>query len=223
MTKQHFDRLSPLFEGYRVCGTSEDGMTVALMDSNFRGFTYRFLEEDKGEVVKARITPVETEILFRENGEESMDLTGDMGEVMAAHVAASAQDAETIKNLNAQLEQVRGELEAMRQKEHDARMNAVNSAVERALSDCEAAGFDRDALKECADGIDAEKFAALEEDGTFVGADRARSVIMAACAELQLKAAAKKKQVSMWDIAGAADRSAEGESMEDFVNRYTGR
>lgn len=195
MNKQAIKSLADKFEGYRVVGLSEDGLRAALVDDHGGAFTYVFNAEDKGEVISAKITPANVKVCFSFDEENILDV--DLADVNEGIVTARHNAEAKADELQGKLDSANGTIEAMRASEHDRRVNAVNGIIDSTLAEINEAVENGDIdMSETADGIraNAEKYAAMEEDGKFCGDTQARARLMSAYAEAATKKAIEKKR-----------------------------
>lgn len=213
--RREAERLAPAFPGYRIVGLSEDSRKVILMSETGGLFSYASEEDIGTEIITSRIAPVKTVTVTCLADGEGDGVGADLDEMLRHLSETAAESGETIRNLNAQLERVTGELEAMREAEHQRRLEAVRDAVKRTLAEIgEACDNEAEACDSEAEAITAaaEDYAGMcDGDGKFCGADRARSALMAAFAEKHMKAEREKsRRAFAWD--GQSTRS---ESRDD--------
>ena len=191
MNKQAIKSLADKFEGYRVVGLSEDGLRAALVDDHGGAFTYVFNAEDKGEVISAKITPANVKVCFSFDEENVLDV--DLADVNEGIVTARHNAEAKADELQTKLDSANGTIETMRASEHDRRVNAVNGIIDSTLAEINEAVENGDIdMSETADGIraNAEKYAAMEEDGKFCGDTQARARLMSLMINASIQATA---------------------------------
>lgn len=223
MNKQAIKSLADKFEGYRVVGLSEDGLRAALVDDHGGAFAYVFNAEDKGEVISAKITPANVKVCFSFDEENILDV--DLADVNEGIVTARHNAEAKADELQGKLDSANGTIEAMRASEHDRRVNAVNGIIDSTLAEINEAVENGDIdMSETANGIraNAEKYAAMEEDGKFCGDVQARARLMSAYAEAATKKAIEKKRNRNAFAWGENVKSTEDdggiEGMLSFIN-----
>lgn len=226
MNKKTIAKLAAKFEGYRIIGLSDDEKRVALADQTGATFSYTFGDEDQGEVVLAKIKPVNLSAVVGAAGEED-GLSVDVDEILDYVTNGVRDQAKTIENLNAQLEEANGTIESMKQAEHQRRLDSVKKALERTMAEIESSeDGDLSDLKEQAKELSekAEEYAGMENaEGVFCGADRARQDLMALNGERCVKLAADRKnaqkRVFAWDNLKHNSGDDDG-SIEALLRRH---
>ena len=206
MNKKAMEQLAAKFEGYKVLAVSKDGRRVILLDQGGGAYGYTFGEEDQGEVIQAKIKPMELSVrTAAEDGEEGLSL--DMDDILD-HVTNSVRDqAKTIENLNKQLEEANAAVEAMKQAEQQRRVDSVKDVLTRTLEEIrENTDADVSELAEKVKELSekAENYAQLEDsEGKFCGADQAKKDLLALHGELCIKKAKAQKLAEkntyIWD------------------------
>lgn len=228
INRREAERLAPLFEGYHIVGLSADSESVVLMSKDTgKLFSYAFNAEDNGEVVSSRIVPVKNvSVMCSATGDMEGAVPADLDEIVC-RLTASVQNSEsTIANLNAQIETLKAECAALRQHEHDRRIEAVNAAIDRAQDEieesCDNAGTCEEEAAECR--ANAEVYAAMEKDGTFCGHDAAYDYMMSAYGKkvAASQKAEKTKRMShfAWEDAGSGSGQEDG--ISGLLSRING-
>lgn len=211
MNRQALARLAPLFEGYRIVGLSEDGLRVALMDSKGGAYEYTFLAEDNGAVVPTRIKEVAICAFI---GEGDNTVAVDCDAIYEIGFNTASKESVDVHDLTEKLNAADETIKHLQQVEHERRVNEVKDTLTRTLAEIRVASSegseDLDSEVERL-AANAEAYAAMEEDGKFVGALRARRDLMAVKGEKDtLRAnqlAAQKKNQFAWmdDGNGSSD------------------
>lgn len=200
MNKQTLARLAPKFQGYRVVGLSEDGMRVALVNAKGEAYSYVFSSEDQGEVIAARIAPAKLSLSFEFGDEEAV--SADMGDVVEHVIANSRQTDGEVKTLQERLDAALDTIKKLNDAEHARRLQAVKSALTDTLRQIRAASEDEDGDAESDEAeiaASAEEYAAMEENGDFVGDKAASRELMARTMEKRLaKAQASHRSSFSW-------------------------
>lgn len=200
--KKAMARLAPKFEGYKIIGLSEDGMTVALLNQAGETYSYTFGPDDQGEVILAKLQAANVVASVVTNSEEGGGMEVDVDEMIDYVTNGVRDQAKTIENLNAQLEQANATIEAMKQAEEKRRTESVKETLERTMKEIEASaeeGEDLAALKKQAEELaeKAPEYAKLEAaDGTFIGDKQARKDLLALNGERSMKEAAARKKAA---------------------------
>lgn len=234
--KQAISRMSEKFIGlgYHVVALSDDEMQVGLINGKGEPYTYLFLEEDKGTVVESRITPTTLSVSFTFDGVTD-PLSADMAYVLDAateNLTKMIADKDNqIADLKAQAavnaEAVK-ELEALKEQEHNRRIEAVKDAVVKTMEDIAENADDDDAsVEEEANAIkeDAEAYACQEADGKFVGAEKARANLLAAYQEKRMKKLAEKRKTHStsfaWVNANQMNGGQDDGGIDGLLNRLS--
>lgn len=200
MNKQTLARLAPKFQGYRVVGLSEDGMRVALVNAKGEAYSYVFSSEDQGEVIAARIAPAKLSLSFEFGDEEAV--SADMGDVVEHVIANSRQTDGEVKALQERLDAALDTIKRLNDAEHARRLQAVKNALATTLQQIRMAAEedDEDAEDDEAEiAENAEEYAAMEQNGEFVGDKAASRELMARTMEKRLaKAQASHRSSFSW-------------------------
>lgn len=211
MNRQALARLAPLFEGYRIVGLSEDGLRVALMDSKGGAYEYTFLAEDNGAVVPTRIKDVAICAFI---GEGDNAVAVDCDAIYEIGFNTASEESVGVRELTEKLNAADETIKHLQRVEHDRRVDEVKETLNRTLAEIRVASSeDNDDLTSEVERLaaNAETYAAMEEEGKFVGALRARRDLMAVKGEKDtLRAnqmAAQKKNQFAWmdDGNGSSD------------------
>lgn len=181
--RREAERLAPKFEGYRIVGLSEDSSQVILMSDSYGLYSYKFSEEFGEEVVASAIQPVTNISVLCGSVEDGV--TADMDEIVKNLADTINEQKATISNLNAQLETVNADCEALRQNEHDRRIEMVKESIQKALADISEACDNADSAENCDNEAadmeaNAEQYASMEANGKFCGHTAAYDELMSA-------------------------------------------
>lgn len=216
--RREAERLGPKFDGYTIVGLSDDSMNVILMSETGGLFSYCFNEEHGEGVVAEGISPVKSVSVM------CGDVPADLDAIMHGLTDKCKGQEATIANLNAQIETLNRENEALKTAEHDRRIEMVKASVQKALADiaesCDnAENCDNEAaeIEGCA-----EDYAAMETDGKFCGADAAYDKLMSVygkkVAEARKADAARNRAQFAWNQVDAD--TAGGSGIDALVARY---
>lgn len=222
MNKKSAERLAPKFPGYKIIGLSADEKQVALADQAGNTFSYTFGEDDQGEVILAKVKPVNLSAKVCAVGEED-GLAVDVDEILDYVTNGVRDQGTTIQNLNGQLEQAKEMIRSLEEAEHKRRVQSVKDMLKRTLEEIQTAeGDDTAELAEEVKKLEdkAEEYAQAEtKEGAFCGAEQARKDLMALhgerrCAQARKQAEAKRGTF-LWDEpqkkqTGAHDGGIEG-------------
>ena len=121
MNKKSAERLAPKFPGYKIIGLSADEKQVALADQAGNTFSYTFGEDDQGEVILAKVKPVNLSAKVCAVGEED-GLAVDVDEILDYVTNGVRDQGTTIQNLNGQLEQAKEMIRSLEEAEHKRRV-----------------------------------------------------------------------------------------------------
>lgn len=202
MNRQALARLAPLFEGYRVVGLSEDGLRVALMDSKGGAYEYTFLAEDNGAVVPTRIKEIAICAFI---GDADNAVAVDADAIYEIGFNAASQESGDVRELTERLNAADETIKQLQAAEHERRLNEVKETLNRTLEEIRLAANEGDEdlsgdMERLA--ANAEEYAAMEEDGRFIGAQKARRDLMAVKGEKDTvranQMAARKRNSFAW-------------------------
>lgn len=223
MNKRAIAKLAPKFEGYRIVALSEDGLTVGMVDAGGAPYTYRFAK-DSGEVVSAKPTAARWKLSLCAG---DVDFPVDMDEMLDHVVAEKKLSCQSAEDLQTRLDAANEKIRAMEEAEHNRRVEAVKDCFVKVLADM--AEMDSEICAEVKNDIlamqaNADRYAALEQDGKFIGCETARAEAMAKFAEAQMKKLQAEKQrrssAFAWNNAGGSEGS--GDSIEDLLRAING-
>lgn len=214
MNRQALARLAPKFEGYRIVGLSEDGNHVALMDDKGGAYEYTFLAEDNGAVVLTRIREIS---LCAFIGEGDDAVTVDADAIYEIGFNAASQESGDVHDLTERLNAANETITRLQQAEHERRVNEVKDTLKRTLAEIRVASHEGD--EDLSGEMDrlaanAEQYAAMEDEGRFVGAERARRDLMAVKGEKDTvranELAARRKNSFAWSNGAGGSEGDDG-------------
>nr|DAV13394.1 MAG TPA: hypothetical protein [Caudoviricetes sp.] len=214
MNRQALARLAPKFEGYRIVGLSEDGNHVALMDDKGGAYEYTFLAEDNGAVVPTRIREISL-CAFIGEGDEAVTVDADA--IYEIGFNAASQESGDVHDLTERLNAANETITRLQQAEHERRVNEVKDTLKRTLAEIRVASHEGD--EDLSGEMDrlaanAEQYAAMEDEGRFVGAERARRDLMAVKGEKDTvranELAARRKNSFAWSNGAGGSEGDDG-------------
>ena len=210
------DDLAVKFNGYSVLGTN--GSTVALLSENGRFYAYTFAEGEET-VVPERIRENAVSAKIGD-GEETVSISGEQIVSVLVGKLNAAKAANEV--LAAEREDLKRDLDAMKEAEIKRRKNAVKIAGEKRLEEINAS-MNGIALDECKDLFSEEKiaeYAEAEKCGEFCGEELICKDIDARCMSKMLSAKKTERKQFAWDVeAKGESKPAEG-TFESVLAKY---
>lgn len=177
--RREAERLAPMFDGYKIVGLSEDSKRVILMSDSYCLYSYSFSEDfGKDVVVASAITPV-TDVSVLCGGEDGV--YADLDEIVKSMSTTISNHSATISNLNARIGTLETENTALKNAEHERRIELVKASVKKALAEISESCDNADTCdNEAAEIIEnAEDYAQMESaDGKFCGDTAAYEKVM---------------------------------------------
>lgn len=222
MNKQTLARLAPKFPNHRIVGLSEDGMCVGLVNAQGEAYSYVFNSEDNGKVFPERIVPAKLSLSF-DFGEDGA-VGADMGDVVEHVIANSAETNDKIKALQESLDEANNTIQAMKDAEHNRRIQAIKTSLKATLEQIRE--NDEDEGKEAEEDEqeieeNAEAYSEMEDNCGFNGDKAASRELMARTMEKRLaKSQAKRRNSFSWKDKDG--NGSDGNGISDMLARITG-
>lgn len=209
------------FNGFRVVGV--DGEKVALLSLDKNDAFVSTAVQDNGEIVEGVKTAVNATVVFGE-GENEVKVALDA--VIEDLTAENAELKAELNSVKEGKEAVEKSLKTMQDAEMARRKEAVKNAVREQLSKNRENSLADIADNECDDLLTDEKvakYSEMEEDGKFVGDEKARCDVDARCMSIiREQNKAKMQKAFAWEIPKTnSDKNNGGDDVQNLIDKMT--
>ena len=209
------------FNGFRVVGV--DGEKVALLSLDKNDAFVSTAVQDNGEIVEGVKTAVNATVVFGE-GENEVKVALDA--VIEDLTAENAEFKAELNSVKEGKEAVEKSLKTMQDAEMARRKEAVKNAVREQLAKNRENSLADIADNECDDLLTDEKvakYSEMEEDGKFVGDEKARCDVDARCMSIiREQNKAKMQKAFAWEIPKTnSDKNNGGDDVQNLIDKMT--
>lgn len=209
------------FNGFRVVGV--DGEKVALLSLDKNDAFVSTAVQDNGEIVEGVKTAVNATVVFGE-GENEVKVALDA--VIEDLTAENAELKAELNSVKEGKEAVEKSLKTMQDAEMARRKEAVKNAVREQLAKNRENSLADIADNECDDLLTDEKvakYSEMEEDGKFVGDEKARCDVDARCMSIiREQNKAKMQKAFAWEIPKTnSDKNNGGDDVQNLIDKMT--
>nr|DAU12555.1 MAG TPA: hypothetical protein [Caudoviricetes sp.] len=209
------------FNGFRVVGV--DGEKVALLSLDKNDAFVSTAVQDNGEIVEGVKTAVNATVVFGE-GENEVKVALDA--VIEDLTAENAELKAELNSVKEGKEAVEKSLKTMQDAEMARRKEAVKNAVREQLAKNRENSLADIADNECDDLLTDEKvakYSEMEEDGKFVGDEKARCDVDARCMSIiREQNKAKMQKAFAWEIPKTnSDENNGGDDVQNLIDKMT--
>ena len=211
------------FKGFKVLAV--EGEKVALLSADKGEAFVSTVVKDNGEIIEGVKNAVNATVVFGE-GENEMRIALDA--ITEEQNAEIAELTAKLKDCQEGKEAVEKSLKAMQDAEKARRRAAVKQAIKEQLEKNRANNDADIAENECDDLMTDEmvdKYSEMEEDGKFVGEDKARNDVdsrcMAKIREFNEHKANQLKKTYAWEIAkGEKKRNEATDDVQSLIEKF---
>lgn len=209
------------FNGFRVVGV--DGEKVALLSLDKNDAFVSTAVQDNGEIVEGVKTAVNATVVFGE-GENEVKVALDA--VIEDLTAENAELKAELNSVKEGKEAVEKSLKTMQDAEMARRKEAVKNAIREQLAKNRENSLADIADNECDDLLTDEKvakYSEMEEDGKFVGDEKARCDVDARCMSIiREQNKAKMQKAFAWEIPKTnSDKNNGGDDVQNLIDKMT--
>lgn len=209
------------FNGFRVVGV--DGEKVALLSLDKNDAFVSTAVQDNGEIVEGVKTAVNATVVFGE-GENEVKVALDA--VIEDLTAENAELKAELNSVKEGKEAVEKSLKTMQDAEMARRKEAVKNAVREQLAKNRENSLADIADNECDDLLTDEKvakYSEMEEDGKFVGDEKARCDVDARCMSIiREQNKAKMQKAFAWEIPKTnSGKNNGGDDVQNLIDKMT--